>query len=422
MRRAFAIVVVLLVGCGGDDDATPNDDSGSFVDSAIDTATDGTTTDTTPSGDAPATDGAADVKVDASDSGGCATTPFAHGTWPPACYRPFADSSPFNTKLPVSPKLIANSDKIVRRVLGLERPIVAGATQIANFIALDDHTSGWPTYWALDTDPVFKIQCNEFGGACSDAASGITLHAPAGALIQGGCGADVGSDRHLTVIDQGTGWEYDLWHVSTCPLPAAGGTIQIGWGGRARIDGDGIDTDGGEGMASYTANLAGRVRAEELAAHRIDHALNIVIDCGDGTSVYPAKKGDKKCTDTLDAPPMGARFQLAMTAAEIDALPAPAWKKTLLHAAADYGMFFGDTGSSFFFDIQTEGGNQYTSMGADDLWLTMAKAEGWSYTPSGAYKGYTGTFHNGDDGLDWRTQVWSKLRVIDPCVSQKTCP
>lgn len=325
---------------------------------------------------------------------------------------------------------MATSDAIVRRVIGLDTPIAPGATQPANVVAYTSHTGGWPTYYASVGDPTFRVVCHEFGGGCSVADAAITLHAPAGATIQGGCGADASWDRHLTVVDQTSGWEYDLWHVSTCPLPAAGGTIDVGWGGRARIDGDGIDTPGGNGMASGTANLAGRIRVEELAAGRIEHALNIVIDCDDGTHVPPATADDKVCVDTTNAPPMGARFQLDMTAAEIDALPAPAWKKTILHAMAEYGMFFGDTGSSFFFDVQTEDGSMYTALGAaSDPWLDFALANGWEYYEDPAlgaadpFKGYVGHWHDGDDGIaSWRTQVWSRLRVLDPCVSTGACP
>ena len=414
-------------GEGGGGDLDAGDDARSSADS---TASDGRIGDAQADADegdgAPATDApkADAAPADADATSGCPTGPFGAGDyWPPACWRPFASSSPFNTKLPASPKLLANSSAIVHRVLGDTTPIVPGATQPANLLALEDHHGGWPTYYGRAADPTFKVHCNEFGGACTIGDGVITLHAPSGATLQGGCGADPASDRHLTVVDQTSGWEYDLWHVSTCPLPAAGGTIEIGWGGHARMDGDGIDVDVGQGMASSTADLAGRVRVEEFATHRIDHALNIVIDCGTDAFVYPARAFDKKCADLVDAPPMGARFQLAMTAAEIDALPAPVWKKTLLHAMAEYGMFFGDTGSSFFFDIQIEGGDMYTTMGAAaDPWLTFAKAEGWGYYGVDPYKGYTGSMHNGDDGMDWKAQVWSKLRVVDPCVSKGTCP
>ena len=44
---------------------------------------------------------------------------------------------------------------------------------------------------------------------------------------------------------------------------------------------------------------------------------------------------------------MGTRFQLAMTPAQIEALPVPAYRKTILRAMARYGMYVADTGGSW---------------------------------------------------------------------------
>jgi hypothetical protein len=362
--------------------------------------------------------GATSTSSTGSTGGGCDTGPFAAGHWPPGCYRPYGDASPFNTPVPPAPKLMSNSAAIVSRILG----DLASEKQPSNLGAPYDGTGGWPTYWANATDPVYTIACNEFGGGCS--ISGASIHAPAGAVIQGGTAAlsMSGWDRHLTIVDQTSGWEYDLWHVSTSPLPPGGGTLQIGWGGHTKIGGgDGIEIGDGTGTASGFGNLAGRIRVEELMAGAIGHALTIAINCDDGTNVPPALAHDRMCADTTNAPPMGARFWLDMTAAAIDALPAPAWKKTILHAAASYGMYFNDTGSAFYFDFQLESGNQYTSLGASqDPWLKFAEDNGWPfYAPDNTL---VGTFHNDDDGMNWDAQVWTNLKVLDPCVAQGTCP
>ena len=47
--------------------------------------------------------------------------------------------------------------------------------------------------------------------------------------------------------------------------------LRFSWGGRARIDGDGISE--GHATAAHFGNLAGRTRAEELLADKIEHAL-----------------------------------------------------------------------------------------------------------------------------------------------------
>jgi hypothetical protein len=217
-----------------------------------------------------------------------------------------------------------------------------------------------------------------------------------------------GGDGHMTVVDQAGGWEYDLYKVRS--KPAGGGTLEFRWGGRTRIDGDGL---GSAATAADFGNLAGIIRAPELAAGHIDHALFFVASCDAGRYVYPADKGGRSCAvlgqPTSDAPPMGARLQLAMTPAQIDALPVPAWKKTILRAMATYGMIMGDTGGGSW-GIEAESGSTYTSFGYPDPLVGFAQANNW--TP------YYGTYvANLRSDVDWARY----LRVIDPCVSQRTC-
>ena len=106
---------------------------------------------------------------------------------------------------------------------------------------------------------------------------------------------------------------------------------------------------------------------------------------------------------------MGARLQLTMTAAQIDALSVPAWKKTILKAMATYGMIFADTGGKAL-QLKTESGSTYTSFGAQDPMATFAKTNGLP-TYNGMY------VFNLRDGVDWAKY----LRVIAPCTSQDTC-
>jgi len=92
-----------------------------------------------------------------------------------------------------------------------------------------------------------------------------------------------GSDAHLTIIDQRSGWEYDLWHVSY--KPQGGGRLVFGWGGKTRIDGDGR---GSAGVAAGYGTAAGLLRAEELGSASINHALFLGVKCDSGHYVYPA--------------------------------------------------------------------------------------------------------------------------------------
>jgi len=106
---------------------------------------------------------------------------------------------------------------------------------------------------------------------------------------------------------------------------------------------------------------------------------------------------------------MGSRLQLNMSAAQIDALAVPAWKKTILKAMATYGMYFGDTGGGAW-GIQAESGSTYTSFGKEDAMVTFARNNG---VPT-----YNGNYvFNIRDGVDWAKY----LRLIPPCTTQGTC-
>src|SRR5579859_203709 len=150
-RFALAVFAVGIFACSGtgNDAIVPDGGVDATVDGIAETSVDGG-----------ATKDVADAVTDLGDDAardadaGCPSGPFGGGVWPPACWRPFAATSFFNTKLPAAPKLMVNSASIVRRVLGYDTPIAAGATQIANVVAYDSHFGGWPTYWARASDPV----------------------------------------------------------------------------------------------------------------------------------------------------------------------------------------------------------------------------------------------------------------------------
>jgi hypothetical protein len=99
-----------------------------------------------------------------------------------------------------------------------------------------------------------------------------------------------------------------------------------------------------------------------------------------------------------------------MTPAEIDALDVPAYRKTILRAMARYGMYVADTGGSW--GLIEESGLVTTSYGFDDRWVILAQAVGAPYWPPDARY----AIHL-RDGVDWARY----LRVIDPCVTQRTC-
>jgi hypothetical protein len=320
--------------------------------------------------------------------------------WPGASWRPYSGSSPFN-QLVGSAAAHPRSDQMVARVLQWGRPgnLLSGVSNTTSDFA-------HPVYYSRPTDPVYRLQSTMVGSPID----GMTIPVPTGARAAGG------SDGHMTIVTP-DGWEYDLWQAGT--LPAPGGTLEFSLGGRTRVDGDGL---GGKATAAEFGNLAGMIRPEELAAGSIDHALFIVLKCtsntldfgygeqphraGDNGSsyVYPAAKGGTRCSgeSDTDVPPMGARFQLAMSDDQIAALAVPAWKKTVLRALARYGGFVGDTGGPGF-GLMFQSSSTYTSFGRPDPLVDFARANNLP-TWEGDY------VYNIADGVDWTRY----LRVVVP--------
>ena len=325
--------------------------------------------------------------------------PYAAGNWPGSCWRPYAATSPFNRPIPADPPLLSNSAEIVQRLLswGSPQTLAAGHADTS-----DDYFH--PLYYAQRGDPLYTVHCTRWTGNCP--VEGHQLRIPQAARPA------AGDDGHMTVIDQASGWEYDFWQVAD--KPAGGGTLNVSHGGRTRIDGDGL---GSNATAAWFGLAAGIIRGPEIQAGEIRHALFSQIKCSGGYAVYPARAGTAAapCSNfgasNTNAPPLGARIQLAMSDAEIDALGVPAWKRTILKALAHYGLIVGDTmNNNSSWGLQGESGSSYTSFGAIDPWTAVAQTSGVAGSPGSGYWFDVGS------GVDW-----SRLRVVHPCVSSGTC-
>ena len=322
----------------------------------------------------------------------------------PANWRPYGRLSPFNTPISAAPKLMPDSSAIVQRLLGFRQiePLWIGTADTGA-----DY--GRPSYRATRGDPVYVLRCA--GRYCPMPIEGHRIRMPPGARPAGG------TDGHMAIV-QPDGWEYDLYEVRT-PIHQARGVIITNGGGRTRIDGRGAQVPGGATAARFGL-LGGLVRAQELAAGRIDHALVFVTHCVGRRVVPPATGRARTCTSIgepeQNAPPTGARFQLALSRREIDALGLPPWKKAIVRALAKYGMYLSDTGGGF---LVQESGSTYTSFGKRDALEVFADH----------HRGVAGirTWISSRDGkrdyaLDLAEGIpWQRLRVLDPCVTQRTC-
>ena len=332
---------------------------------------------------------------------------------PGACWRPYSDSSPFNVGVGSGPREVTNSSSIVSRTLGLGTAGARGGTMFTVGTAGTSSDYDHPIYYSKPSDPVYTVRCRKWVSSCT--VEGLQIRIPAAAQPAGG------SDGHLAVIDQDAGWEYGFWETEA--RSPSGGTLWIGHGGRTPIgtpDATGLGSSdlANNVTAAHFGLAAGVVRPEELGAGQINHALFMTVKCTNGTYVWPARGPGvgRTCASmglsNENAPALGQHFYLEMTAAEIDALSVPAWKKTILRAMAEYGMFVGDTGSSTMgWNIVLQSGSSYTSFGQPDPWVGLAKQFGIPQSSGGKY------YFDLKDTIDWAAE----MRVADPCVSRRSC-
>jgi hypothetical protein len=257
-----------------------------------------------------------------------------------------------------------------------------------------------PVYLVSWTDAVSRVRCVRF--ACPE-LRGADVPLPPGARPA------AAGDGHLAVMDEDSGDEYDLWQVHRLGGPEI--TASAG-GETTPAEGLGYGL-GSDATAAHFGLAAGLIRAPELMAGEIDHALFLDVDCTRGF-VAPAGGRGAECAGGAPAPAIGQRLRLDYSDAEIAALDAPAWKKAVLRALAHYGGYVGDTGASSdaAFDVAIESGETYTSLGARDF-----TGEFWASVDGTAHDRYRNyRYFDLGSGVDWR-----RLEVVDPCVAARTC-
>jgi hypothetical protein len=169
----------------------------------------------------------------------------------------------------------------------------------------------------------------------------------------------LGSDGAMAVIDRAAGKAYGFWQYNW-----NGGRPQASWGGVAPLDGPG-NGDGSTGAG--ISRVAGVVRAKEIAAGAINHALVFSTDIGNcaGTFRYPATKTDGRSSASTCIPE-GVRVQLDPSV-DLNAIPGiTAGEKMVGRALQNYGAINIDNGGArmaFSFEKPTDEADPYKSAG-----------------------------------------------------------
>lgn len=317
---------------------------------------------------------------------------------PGPCWRPYSPESPFNQPIPADAKARLDSVAIVNQL--------TRGVPISNFYSGDPHhDDGVPVYWSRPGDPVYTLHCIEDWGHCD--LEGLQIHVPAAARPSGRWVATPNADHdaHMAIVDQRTGWEYDLWNVRH--KGAKGGQLTFGWGGRVRMDGLGLR---GYANAAGYGLLGGLARISELRSGVINHALLLAVPCS-GRFVYPALQGSTSCADAGIAdtapPPLGSRFQLTMSDTEIQQLGLPRWKEGLLLALHRYGAYVSDTtGDRRSWGIEVESPQSYTSFRLANPLVSYGRSLGYDVADFWD-DGFQAVHFPIPTGIDW-----SRMRVI----------
>ena len=252
---------------------------------------------------------------------------------------------------------------------------------------------GHPTVYAANTDPIVELVATERWGPNSLTGRKIRIPAQAHASLPG-----PPADAHLEIVlapdeAKAPGETVELWRTE----PVKEGKLRFAWGSPGNIDGSLL----GSGATASAFDLsAGEVRAPELKAGVVPHALCASIPQTKSTYVYPASHTDGSSTESA-APAMGQRFYLAYSDPEIEALPVAPWKKAVLKALAHYGFYVCDSGNDTL-GFEFESSVMYTAFGKPEPFSAIGKEQNLP-TWQGKY------VFNFSQGVDW-----TRLRAIAP--------
>lgn len=317
---------------------------------------------------------------------------------------------------------------------------------------------GHSLYFASAGDPTVNFHCTP--GSCDTTDNGglpPTIKVPAG--MRWPCS---NTDNHVTVI-QPDGTEIDMYTFNSCITGSGtngdfqtGDTINVG-----SADNCGNWLTGGTGFGWLTGandtvaaggqcGWAGIVRANELLAGYISHAMILILDCNSNSSgsysVFPSPPGSdtQHCTNGgASGPPLGARLHYKnwcnatggpVTAANFpNGLPGTGykpWELAVLCALNQRGAFYTDNfgggaqvGGIY---LQPTGGQMFTAFGQTSPYAQLANPPN-NWTIQNPITGATSPRWFGADPWNppgFTATYWqNNFEYLDPCESHvpRTC-
>ena len=158
-------------------------------------------------------------------------------------------------------------------------------------------------------------------------------------LIEGGRRS--GGDRHTIVVDRDTCVLYETWSTRRVD-----GRWRAGSGAVWELSSNDLRPDGWTSAdAAGLPILPGLLTWPEVRDDAIDHAIRFTTDVTARHYLWPARH-HAGSRDSLDHPPMGARFRLDPA---YDASGLSAEAQRVVTAMQTYGLVLADNGSPWFF-------------------------------------------------------------------------
>jgi hypothetical protein len=265
----------------------------------------------------------------------------------PATWVPFGASSPWNTPVSANPTFAAYSAQVIQTEFGgqTQNPKPVRATEPGQY----DYN--YAEYYASSTDPVVSVACTGF---CDNADGGgypRSIHVPAKMRVPGAWDSPggYGGDRVFAVVQpDGTVADFAYANQATADWGTTGNTILTV--GAAATCGSMTSASGFYGTSTGTTagghcSNIGRIRAAELVAGHISHALKIVLECQGPGTAYPVSSNlstDACPGGASGGPQLGARIWYDVPDATTNASALQPWEKAILNALHDYGGYFTD--------------------------------------------------------------------------------
>lgn len=190
-------------------------------------------------------------------------------------------------------------------------------------------------------EPKVAINFRRFGDEepASDESDPGPYPIPRTAPIEGGPKSQ--DDRHVIVIQEGSCTLFELYKAVLNP----DGSWNAVSAARFDLEGHELRTDSWTSAdAAGLPIFPGLVRAEEIAAGEIRHALRFTVPRTRNHYVWPARHAASNSLDDA-LPPLGQRFRLR---ASFDISGFSQTNQIILRALQKYGMMLADNGSAWF--------------------------------------------------------------------------